>query len=40
MSRDRLAKLKTEALEQAGFIWKAQQNNIKLFYAKKQILQI
>ena len=34
MSRDRLAKLKAEALEQAGFIWKAEQNNIKLFYAK------
>ena len=36
MLRDRLAKLKTEALEQAGFIWKAQQNNIKLIYAKNK----
>ena len=34
MSRD-IQKKKTEALEQAGFIWKAQQNNIKLIYAKK-----
>ena len=36
MLRDRLAKLKTEALEQAGFIWKEQQNNIKLIYAKNK----
>ena len=33
MSRDRLAKLKTEVLEQALFIQKAQQNNI--IHAKK-----
>jgi len=33
MSRDRLAKLKTEVLEQALFIEKAQQNNI--IHAKK-----
>ena len=34
MSRDRLAKLKTEVLEQGLFIEKAQQNNI--IHAKKQ----
>ena len=33
MSRDRLAKPKTEVLEQAGFILKAQRNNI--IHAKK-----
>ena len=34
MSRDRLAKLKTEVLEQGLFIEKAQQNNI--IHAKKK----
>ena len=33
MSRDRLAKLKTEVLEQGLFIEKAQQNNV--IHAKK-----
>ena len=38
MSRDRLAKLKTEVLEQAGFIQKGQQNNI--IHAKNKILRL
>ena len=38
MSRDRMAKLKTEVLEQAEFILKAQQNNI--IYAQNRILHL